>query len=192
MREDSLKLIRKHLSDGVEGFNSLPKSSQNLIIQVRDCYAMQIADPWLGKKEIKMRLVDTYGITVSQAYNVMALTSQLLGDVVTSHKNWIRVKAEALLEEANNAADARDFALAAEKRKLAKTLGFLFRLDQDEGELLDAQKYLTIEAVQISLDPETIGVKFTKKDKEKADRYMQKFMEDADFEELTDEENILT
>lgn len=189
MREDSLDLLRKHLPDGVEGFKELPKSSQTLIIQVRDCYAMQIENPWKSKKEIRRRLVDTYKITVSQAYNIIALTSQLLGDVPTAHKNWMKIKAEALMEEAYEAAKARNFPLAAELRKQAKTLGFLFRLDQDEGEILDAQKYLTIDTVQITYDPEAIGVKFTKKDKEKADKYMKKFMdEDAEFEEVTENE----
>ena len=190
MRENSLDMLRKHLPDGVEGFNLLPKSSQELIVQVRDCYAMQIANPWIGMKEVRNRLVNTYHITVSQAYNVMALTAQLLGDVTTSHKNWIKIKAETLMEEANNAANARDFALAAEKRKLAKTLGYLFRLDQDEGELLDAKKYLTPDMVQISFDPNAVGVKFTAKDKQKADEYMKQFMEDADYEEVKDETGL--
>lgn len=190
MREDSLDLVRKHLPEGVEGFKELPPSSQQLIIQVRDCYAMQIANPWISRKEVRRRLVDTYKITVSQAYNIISLTSQMLGDVPTAHKNWMKIKAEVLMEEAYAATKARDFALAAELRKQAKTLGFLFRLDQDEGELLDAQKYLTIEAVQITYDPETIGVKFTKKDKEKADKYMKKFTEETDYEEVTDEEDI--
>lgn len=190
MRENSLDLIRKHLPDGVDGFNLLPKSSQELIIQVRDCYAMQIANPWISRKEVRQRLVETYRITVSQAYNVIALTAQLLGDVATSHKNWIKIKAETLMEEANNAANARDFALAAEKRKLAKTLGYLFRLDQDEGELLDAKKYLTMDMVQISFDPNVVGVKFTAKDKEKADAYMKQFMEDAGYEDVKDETSL--
>lgn len=189
MREDSLDLLRKHLPDGVDGFNDLPKSSQTLIIQVRDCYAMQIENPWISRKDVRRRLVDTYHITVSQAYNVIALTAQLLGDVPTSHKNWMKLKAEAIMEEAYAAAKSRDFALAGELRKQAKTIGFLFRLDQDDGELLDAQKYLTIDTVQITYDPEAIGVKFTKKDKEKADKYMRKFMdEDAEFEEVPADE----
>lgn len=190
MREDSLELLRKHLPDGVEGFDLLPPSSKDLIIQVRDCYAMQIADPWISRKEVRDRLMDTYGIQASQAYNVIALTAQLLGDVATSHKNWIKLKAETLVEESNNAADARDFVLAAEKRKLAKTLGFLFRLDQDEGELLNAQKYLTIERVQITTDPNDIGVKYTSKDKELADKYIKRFAEDAEYEEVNDEKDI--
>lgn len=187
MRKDSLDLLREHLPDGVEGFDLLPQSSKDLIIQVRDCYSMQIANPWISRKEVRDRLVDTYGITVSQAYNIISYTAQLLGDVATSHKNWIKLKAEALVEEANTAADARDFALAAEKRKLAKTLGFLFRLDQDEGELLDAQKYLTIAKVEITFDPNDIGVKYTAKDKQIADKYIKKFAEDAEYEEVKDE-----
>ena len=190
MREDSLELLRKHLPDGDEDFERLPKSSKDLIIQVRDCYAMQIADPWLSRKDVRDRLVETYGITLSQAYNIIALTAQLLGDVATSHKNWIKLKAETLVEESNNAANARDFTLAAEKRKLAKTLGFLFRLDQDEGELLDAQKYLTIEKVKITFDPNDIGVKYTAKDKELADSYIKKFAEDAEYEEVKDEDSL--
>lgn len=190
MREDSLELLRKHLQDAGEEFEKLPQSSKNLVIQVRDCYAMQIEDPWIGSTYVRDRLVETYGISKSQAYNVMALTSVLLGDVTTSHKNWIKLKAEKLMEEANAAANARDFALAAEKRKLAKTLGYLFRLDRDEGEILDIQKYLTKENCQITFNPNDIGVKYTAKDKELADKYFKKFAEDAEYEEVNDEESL--
>ena len=187
MRKDSLDLLREYLPVDVEGFEHLPQSSKDLIIQVRDCYSMQIADPWISRKDVRDRLVDTYHITVSQAYNIIALTAQLLGDVATSHKNWIKLKAETLIEEANTAAVARDFALAAEKRKLAKTLGFLFRLDQDDGELLEVQKYLTIARVEITFDPNDIGVKYTTKDKQVADKYIRKFAEDAEYEEVKDD-----
>lgn len=190
MREDSLEMLRKHLPDDEDTLNSLPPSYKDLVIQVRDCYAMQIGKPQISRKEIRMKLCDTYQITESQAYNIIALTAQFLGDVPTSHKNWIKIKAETLLEEAYAAAIKKNFALAAELRKQAKTLGFLFRLDQDEGELLEAQKYLTIERVEITLDPNEIGVKYSSKDKEKADNYIQKFVEDADFEDLTDEKGI--
>ena len=108
----------------------------------------------------------------------------------SSHKNWIKIKAETLIEEAYNAAKKRDFALAAELRKQAKTLGFLFRLDQDEGELLDAQKYLTIERVVITVNPNEIGIKFTDNDKKKADKYFKKFTEDAEYEEVKDEDDL--
>lgn len=190
MRKDSLELLREHLAESSEGFDLLPQSSKDLIIMARDCYAMQIANPWISRKEVRMRLVDTYKITNSQAYNVIALTSQFLGDVPTSHKNWIKLKAESMIEEAYDAAKARDFALAAELRKLSKTLGFLFRLDQDEGEVLDAQKYLTIESVEITFDPNDIGVKYTKKDKELADSYARKFAEDIEYEDVTDENSV--
>lgn len=182
--------MRKHLSDNKEGFDLLTPSEQKLILEVRDCYAMQISNPWISRTDVRDNLMDRYEITASQAYNVIALTSQLLGDVSTSHKNWIRLKAETLLEEANTAADARDFHLAAEKRKLAKTLGFLFRLDQDDGELLDAQKYLTIERVEITFDPNDIGVKYTAKDKEKADEYIKKFAEEVEYEEVKDGDSV--
>lgn len=190
MREDSLEMLRKHLPDDDKALESLPPSYKDLVVQVRDCYAMQIGNPWISRKAIRMKLCDTYQITESQAYNIIALTAQFLGDVPASHKNWIKIKAETLMEEAYDAATKKNFALAAELRKQAKTLGFLFRLDQDEGELLEAQKYLTIERVEITLDPNEIGVKYSSKDKEKADNYIQKFVEDAEFEDLTDEESL--
>lgn len=190
MRNDSLDLVTKHLSDTDEEFKLLTPSEQKLILEVRDCYAMQISNPWIGRTDVRDNLMDRHKITASQAYNVMALTSHLLGDVPTSHKNWIKLKAETLIEEANNAAEARDFNLAAEKRKLAKTLGYLFRLDQDDGEILDAQKYLTIERVEITFDPNDIGVKYTSKDKTLADNYIKKFAEEAEYEEVNDGESL--
>ena len=190
MRKDSLELVRKHLSDTEDEFKLLSPAEKKLILEVRDCYAMQISDPWVSRTDVRDNLMDRHKITASQAYNIIALTSQLLGDVPTSHKNWIKLKAETLIEEANNAADARDFALAAEKRKLAKTLGYLFRLDQDDGEILDAQKYLTIERVEITFDPNDIGVKYTAKDKEKADEYIKKFAEEVEYEEVNDVDSL--
>lgn len=190
MRKDSLELVRKHLSDTEDEFKLLSPAEKKLILEVRDCYAMQISDPWVSRTDVRDNLMDRHKITASQAYNIIALTSQLLGDVPTSHKNWIKLKAETLIEEANNAADARDFDLAAEKRKLAKTLGYLFRLDQDDGEILDAQKYLTIERVEITFDPNDIGVKYTAKDKEKADEYIKKFAEEVEYEEVNDGDSL--
>ena len=188
MREDSLDLVRKHLPDDEESLKALPKSSRELILQVRDCYSMQLADPFMSRKEIRDRLVDQHHISLSQAYNVIALTMQLLGDVSTSHKNWIKIKAEALMEEAYKAAKNKNFPLAAELRKQAKTLGYLFRLDTDEGELLEAWKHLNIESVQITVNPNDIGIKFTEKQKAKADDYFRKFTVDADYEEVKEDQ----
>lgn len=187
MREDSLDLVRKHLPDDEESLKKLPDSAQTLILRVRDCYAMQLTDPFLSRKEIRNRLVDKYHIDVSQAYNIIALTMQLLGDVATSHKNWIKIKAEALMEEAYKAAKNKNFPLAAELRKQAKTLGYLFRLDVDEGELLEAWKYVNIDTLQITINPNDIGIKFSEKDKAKADDYFRKFTVDADYEEVKEE-----
>ncbi len=187
MREDSLDLVRKHLPDDEESLGKLPVSSQRLIRQVRDCYSMQLSDPFLSRKEVRNRLMETYKITTSQAYNIIALTMQLLGDVSTSHKNWIKIKAEALMEEAYKAAKNKNFTLAAELRKQAKTLGYLFRLDVDEGEILEAYKYLNIETVQITINPEDIGIKFGEKQKAKADEYFRKFTVDTDYEEVDKE-----
>ena len=188
MREDSYDLVRKHLPDDDESLKLLPQSSQELVKQVRDCYAMQLSDPFLSRKEIRDRLVDRHGVSVSQAYNIIALTMQFLGDVSTSHKNWIKIKAESLLEEAYKAAKNKNFQLAAELRKQAKTLGYLFRLDTDEGELLEAWKHLDIESVQITINPNDIGIKFTEKQKAKADDYFRKFTVDTDYEEVKEDE----
>ena len=190
MREDSYDIVRRHLPDDAEGLDSLPKSYKELVMQCRYCYSAQLANPWTSRKESRNKLCNEFGITPSQAYNVIALTAQFLCDVPSSHKNWIKIKAETLIEEAYNAAKKRDFALAAELRKQAKTLGFLFRLDQDEGELLDAQKYLTIERVVITVNPNEIGIKFTDNDKKKADKYFKKFTEDAEYEEVKDEDDL--
>lgn len=188
MREDSLDLINDHLFEEPDKRRLLPKSSQELLEQVTDCYTLQISNPFRSRKEIRQYLVEKYGVSVSQAYNIIALTAQALGNVATAHKNWIKVKAETLMEEAYTAAKAKNFTLAAELRKQAKTLAYIFRLDVDEGELLEAQKYLTIDRVVISFNPEDVGVKFTEKDKEKADNYIKRFTEDADFEDVENEE----
>jgi len=190
MREDSVDLINKHLFEEPEKREALPPSVQSMLEQVTDCYTLQLSNPFHSRKELRNYLVDKYNLSVSQAYNIIALTAQALGNVSNSHKNWIKVKAETLMEEAYTAAKAKNFQLAGELRKQAKTLADIFRLDVDEGELLEAQKYLTIDRVQITFNPEDVGVIFTAKDKEKTDKYIKQFGEDTDFEEIEDEENL--
>ncbi len=190
MRDDSLDLINNHLFEPAEQRALLPPSSQKLLEQVQDLYTFQLNDPFKSRKQARQYLVNKYKITVSQAYNIMALTAQALGNVQTSAKNWIKTKCDALMEEAYNAAKSRDFELAKILTKQALVYAKIYRLDVDEGELLDAKKYLTIEQVQITMNPEDIGIKMSEKDKAMAEKYMKKFTEEADFEEVKDEESI--
>lgn len=190
MRDDSLDLINNHLFEPAEQRALLPPSSQKLLEQVQDLYTVQLNDPFMSRKQARQYLVNKYKITVSQAYNIMALTAQALGNVQTSAKNWIKTKCDALMEEAYNAAKSRDFELAKILTKQALVYAKIYRLDVDEGELLDAKKYLTIEQVQITMNPEDIGIKMSEKDKAMAEKYMKKFTEEADFEEVKDEESI--
>lgn len=187
MRDDSLDLVLNHLFEPEEIRKTLPPSAQTLLTQVSDCYTRQFNNNFISKKELRIYLVDKYKISVSQAYNIIALSRMALGDVKPAHKNWIKTKCETLMDEAYAAAQAKDLALAAELRKQAKTLGDIYRLDVDEGELLEVQKYLTIDKVEITINPEDIGIKFSDKDKAKAEEYMKKFAEDVDFDEVTDD-----
>lgn len=190
MRDDSLDLINNHLFEPAEQRALLKPAKRKLLEQVQDLYTVQLNDPFMSRKQAREYLVNRYGISVSQAYNIIALTAQALGNVETAAKNWIKFKCDTLMNEAYQAAEERDFDLANIKIKQAVAYAKIHRLDVDEGELLDAKKYLTIEQVQITMNPEDIGIKMSEKDKAMAEKYMKKFTEEADFEEIKDEESI--
>ena len=133
--------------------------------------------------------MNKYGLSRLQAYRTIDYASAALGNVQASHKNWIRQRVEYLSEQAFIAAKAGNTKLADSLTKIAKVLSKAFATDIDDGELIDAQKYLEINKVLITSDPSSIGIEITAPKKKEIDRLKKKYaVDDAEYEEMEEDE----
>ena len=165
-----------------ESRKPLTESQKQLVLEVTDCYNLQLQKPMLSRSALRDYLVNKYHVSKIQAYKVIQYAAVILGDVQPSHKNWIRQRVEFLTEKAYEAVEARDFKRAEALTKIAKTLAKAFQTNIDEGELINAQKYLEIDMVNITIDPKALNIKVSETKQKEIDRLLRKYeIEDADF-----------
>ena len=133
-------------------------------------------------------IVKKYKVSKVQAYNIIIYSAVLLGNVQASHKNWVRQRVEFLCEQAYTAADAGNLKKAETLTKIAGVLAKAFQTNLDEGEIINAQKYLEIDQINITMDPSVLGIKISEPKQKEIDRLLRKYeIEDAEVEEVKDE-----
>lgn len=166
----------------------LTERQQALLMQVEDCYNMKLQKPMLSREQLRNRLMKRYKVSKVQAYNIIIYATILLGNVPASHKNWVRQRIEFLCEQAYSAADAGNLKKAETLTKIAGVLAKAFQTNLDEGELINAQKYLEIDQINITMDPSVLGIKISEPKQKEIDRLLKKYeIEDAEVEEVKDE-----
>lgn len=63
-----------------------------------------------------------------------------------------------------------------------------FQTNLDEGEIINAQKYLEIDQINITMDPSVLGIKISEPKQKEIEQLLKKYgIEDADVEEVKDE-----
>lgn len=191
MRDDNMDIIVNNLFEDPETRKELTESQKNLLIQVADCYNLQLQKPMYSQKNLRNYLMNKYGVSRIQAYRIIEYASVALGNVQASQKNWIRKRVEFLIEESYTAAMSENYKLSESLTKMAKVLAKAFATDQDDGELIDAQKYLEISKVVIVTDPKAIGIDIPETQKKEIERLLRKYeIEDAECEEIKDESDL--
>ena len=181
MRDENLALIEDNMFLPAESRKPLTPSQEQLLLEVTDCYNLQLQKPMLSRSALRDYLVNKYKVSKIQAYKVIQYAAAILGNVQPSHKNWIRQRIEFLTEKAFEAVEARDFKRAEALTKIAKTLAKAFQTNIDEGELINAQKYLEIDQVNITIDPSALGIKVSEAKQKQIDKMLRKYeIEDAE------------
>lgn len=168
----------------------MTESQKDLLKQVTDCYNLQLQRPMVSRAYLRNYLMKKYKVSKVQAYNIITYAATLLGNVQASHKNWVRQRIEFLCEQAYVAADAGNLKKAETLTKIASTLAKAFQTNLDEGEIINAQKYLESEPITLTVDPSVLNIKITPAKQKEIDGMLRKYeIEDADFILVQEDEN---
>ena len=188
MRHDTADLIINYMFEPPEKRKELTENDQKLLLQVTDCYHLQLQHPMYSREKVRNYLMENHNVSRTTAYYIIALTRQALGNVESSAKEWVKQKIEFLLEKAYIATEAKDFKTAQALTKIAETYGRTFKTDIDEGELLEARKALRIENITIVTDPGVINIRLSDKETARIKELMRKYdISDADYTVVEEE-----
>ena len=188
MRDENLDLIVNNMFAPEAQRKELTERQQQLVIEVTDCYNLQLQKPMISRASLRDYLVHKYGVSKIQAYKIIQYAAVALGDVRPSHKNWVRQRIEFLTEKAYEAVVAKDYKRALVLTKIAGTLAKSFSTNIDEGELINAQKYLEIDQVNITIDPKAININVSETKQKEIKRLLRKYeIEDVEAEPVEEE-----
>lgn len=189
MRDENLEIIERNMFLPEEQQKPLTPKQQQMLEQVKDCYHLQLQKPMLSRSSLRDYLVKNHGISKEQAYRIIYYAEVVLGNVKPTHKNWIRHRIEYISEQAYISIEAKDYKRADALTKLGGMLAKAFNTNVDEGELINAQKYLDIETVNVVMDPAAIGIKVSEATQKQIDLMLKKYhIEDAEVEEIKEDE----
>ena len=190
MRDENLSLIEANMFLPEDQQKKMTASQKKLLEEVTDCYNLQLQRPMVSRAYLRNYLMKKYKVSKVQAYNIITYAATLLGNVKASHKNWVRQRIEFLCEQAYVAADAGNIKKAETLTKIASTLAKAFQTNLDEGEIINAQKYLESEPITLTVDPSVLNIKITPAKQKEIDGMLRKYeIEDADFILVQEEEN---
>lgn len=175
MRNDSLDLVMNHLFETPTKRTDLAPADKELLEHIEFCYTMQLSNPLYTDIQVRNSLMNEFGMSRQQAYNIMSLTKVALGNVQTAGKAWIKTKIAYLLDKAAALAIDGDIKTSTILTKIAEAWGKTYRTDLDDGDLLEAKKFVQIEKVEIVSDPTIINVHVSDKDKEETRRLLEKY-----------------
>ena len=188
MRDENLALIEANMFLPEDQRKPMTERQQQLLMEVTDCYNLQLQKPMASRTYLRNYLMKKYKVSKVQAYNIIIYAAVLLGNVQASHKNFVRQRVEFLCEQAYTAADAGNLKKAETLTKIAGVLAKAFQTNLDEGEIINAQKYLEIDQINITMDPSVLGIKISEPKQKEIDRLLRKYdIEDAEVEEVKDE-----
>jgi hypothetical protein len=191
MRDENFEMIVNNMFLPVGQRKPLTENQEKLLQEVTDCYNLQLQKPMISKVNLRNYLINKYQCSQIQAYKIIQYAATALGNVNSSHKNWVRQRIEFLCEAAYIATEAKDFKKSESLTKIANVLAKAFATNLDEGELINAQRYLEIDKVNIVIDPAAIGINISPVSQKEIDKQLRKYQfEDVDYETLDDETDL--
>lgn len=182
MRDENLSMIEANMFlDESERPKKLTERQAALLQQVEDCYNLKLQKPMHSREQLRNYLMRKYKVSKVQAYNIIIYATVLLGNIQPSHKNWVRQRIEFLAEKAYAAVEAGNLKKAEALTKIAATLSKAFQTNLDEGEIINAQKYLDSEPITLTIDPSALKIKISEPKKKQIESMLRKYeIEDAE------------
>lgn len=181
MRDENLALIEANMFLPEDQRKPMTERQEQLLKEVTDCYNLQLQKPMASRTYLRNYLMKKYKVSKVQAYNIIIYSAVLLGNVQASHKNWVRQRVEFLCEQAYTAANAGNLKKAETLTKIAGVLAKAFQTNLDEGEIINAQKYLDSEPITLTVNPSALNIKISEPKKKQIENMLRKYeIEDAE------------
>lgn len=158
-QKDRLELAQKYiLEDPTKPIEGLDKGEQKTVENLRECFNYLTENPLATYKERRKYLCKKLGITAFTAYNYITVCEMLLGNTSLQGKNLAKIRVASLLDEEYACIKNEDYKGADARHRLVQDYIKAFRLDIDEGEMMNAKEALTIPKVIITTDLSAIGI----------------------------------
>lgn len=186
MREETAGKILANLRKPENERLPMTVPQQRLMEEVKTCLGLLDEDLLIAKPKLRDKLVETLGCSASHAYELIWLAFEAIGSRNPTAKNVVREQILQMAREMHEVANTQEGTEKVETlSKAGNMLARAFATNVDEGEVLDAAKYLEIDKVVIVSDPESIGIHITEEDRKEIERLKQQDgIVDADFEEI--------
>lgn len=157
----------------------LPLQEQIRLDRLKEVYAHWLANPLLTDGKIRDYIMSRYSLGRAQAYNDIAVVKVIFGLVQKSDKEFIRYKANHLLELAAAAAMAGNDKKAKALEKIAATMAKVNQLDEPEGEEIPWDD-MKPKDYSFSIDPAVIGIEKEPNIEEKSRKLLAQYTQEID------------
>lgn len=189
MRRDRYQMIADYMFEPPEKTQALTAEDKRMLMILTDCYNQQISNPNM-MTTVRMRdyLRNHYGVSNSEAYQIINVVRVALGDVSEARIKWVKYRIDCLAIEAYNAAKAGDTKLTDALCKIGTMLSRAYRTDLEQGDPIDIDK-LTVESINFTIDPSAINLNISPTEAKEIMRLKKKYHieEDTPFVEIVEE-----
>jgi hypothetical protein len=188
-----MNIKKEHIIDRIDKalFNpdetKLSEKELEILERIRAAFVVWNDNPMKSDNEIRDFLMNTYNISKSQAYRDIINTKICLGNMKAVGKEWLRFRANTIIEEAYKAAAEGDHKKAKSLTLIANSIVKINKLDIEEGEQIDWEKLIP-QQFEPTSDPETIGLKPIPDLRQKISQLKQKYFNEISIEEIPYEE----
>ena len=161
----------------------LPEPVRTRLFRIRDMYLYWLRTPRLTDGAVVQELQRKYKLSTTVAYDDVRLIKTILGNLNQATEDYYRwvflQRAEEGFQMARTNNDPNAFA------RVLATYGKYTKLDKEKHEGPD-YSMIVPQTFEISSDPEVAGFKKIPNVEEKARKIMAEFIQDTDYEIVTD------
>ena len=161
----------------------LPEPERVRLIRLRDMYVYWLGNPTLPDKSIVAEIKRKYALSTTMAYDDVRLIKIILGQLNQATEDYYRYlfmqRCEEGFQMARNNNDANAFA------RVLTALGKYCKLDKEKP-LAPDYSVIIPQPFEITDDPTVAGFKKIPNVEEKARKMTERFIQDADYEIVTE------
>jgi len=180
-----IQLAEKYL---YEDSQNIPEKYRDHIIRLRAGHAFWYDSPSKTRRQVRDFIVNTYGVSLRQAYDDIIVIERVMGSIQNPSKEWVRFRVNSMLEEAFAMAETQKDpkAMAAVADKMGK-YNMLDQLDQEKVPF----DQIVPQTFEPTDDPTVLGIVRDPDIREKKKKMLEKYSAeieviDVPYSELTD------